>query len=326
MIKPTLSTSARCGITFLHLAFVFLLASCTGKQTAESTAESSMDEGTQTYTFTDSCQHLTMSLSLEVPVGKDSASIQICDSLVAEFIRSINNSGYGDEDGETISPCAYNRDDIQSLVDYYGRATYQDLLKMALDDYKERMAYLAEDSDLTDEEREQFMNDFPQWEFYLDINRITETDAFVVYNSDSYRYYGGAHGGVVGTGPITFDKSTGSKIERFILDNSTFSMQPLLRKGLLQYFCENGDTITDQQLPDRLFIDGNVIPLPGRTPYPNATADSLIFIYSQYEIACYADGMPSFSLPIKDLLPYLTPEAKAIIKTEDHQNKSAQKL
>lgn len=278
-----------------------------------------MDEGTLTYSFKDSCQHLTMSLSLEVPVGKDSASTQICDSLVAEFIRSVNHPGYGGEDDEVIPPCTYNRDDIQSLVDYYGHAAYQNILKMALDDYEERTAYLAEDSALTDEEREQIMNDVPQWAFDLTITRMTDAHAFVVYNSQSYYYYGGAHGGVTGTGPMTFDKATGSKVERFILSGATLAMQPLIRRGLRQYYSEYGDTITDDELSDRLQIEGTVIPLPQRTPCPNATADSLIFTYGQYEIACYADGMPSFSLSVKELLPYLTTEAKSILKTGNHR-------
>lgn len=309
MIKSTLSTSARCGIAFLHLAFVFLLASCTGKPTPESTT---IDDGTMTYTFKDSCQHLTMSLSLEVPAGKDSASVQICDSLIADFIRSINNPGYGGEDDEVIPPCAYNRDDIQSLVNHYGRAAYQNLLKMALDDYEERTAYLAEDSDMTDEEREEIMNDIPQWKYCLDITQVTNAHAFVVYNSQSYCYFGGAHGGVTGTGAITFDKATGSKIERFIFSDATLAMQPIIRQGLRQYYSEYGDTITDDEFSERIQIEGTIIPLPQRTPSLNATADSLIFTYGQYEIACYADGMPSFSLPIKALLPYLTPEAKAL--------------
>jgi hypothetical protein len=37
-----------------------------------------------------------------------------------------------------------------------------------------------------------------------------------------------------------------------------------------------------------------------------------VFTYQQYEIASYAEGMPSFVVPYPDIEPFLTPEAKAL--------------
>lgn len=106
---------------------------------------------------------------------------------------------------------------------------------------------------------------------------------------------------------MTFSKATGSLIDHFINADAVSSMQPLIRKELCQYFGEG-----EEQLMERLLINGNIIPLP-RNIYPNVSGDSLMFEYGQYEIACYADGMPSFSLAVEELLPYLTEEAKAIL-------------
>lgn len=272
-----------------------------------------MDAGTVTYCFKDSCAHLNFSLSLEVPAGTDSVSMQICDSLVAEFVRSVRRPGCYDDEDPGIAPCDYHREDIQALVDHYGHAAHDRLLQMAMDDYKSRLAYLDESPDLTDEDRERIKNDIPQWAFEFAITRTISTAAFVVYNAQAYCYYGGAHGGVIGSGDMTFDMGTGHKIGCFIPEDATDRLQPLLRQGLLRYYSECGDTITDAELSDRLQILGTVIPLPERTPCPNAAADSLIFTYGQYEIACYADGMPSFTLSVQDLLPCLTPEARTLL-------------
>lgn len=309
MIQSTtqMPIAFRYGIIYFVLAALF--CSCAGNHATESAPT---DVSNQTFCYTDSCEHLTLTVALELPMGKDSVSSQMCDSLVAEFIRSICNPGYFEETS-IIPPCTYDRGDIQALVDYYGHAAYERLLKMAVSDYNDRLAYLAEDTTMTNEERERIKAETPQWAFDLAITKTTDSQNFVVYNSQTYCYYGGAHGGVVGTGPITFSKADGRKIQHFLRDDATLALQTLIRKGLLQYYCESGDTISDAQLSERLQIEGEVIPLPQRSPCLNVTADSLIFTYGQYEIACYADGMPSFTLPIKEISKLLTPEVKSLL-------------
>ena len=69
--------------------------------------------------------------------------------------------------------------------------------------------------------------------------------------------------------------------------------------------------MSEEELKEHLQLEGDLIPLPAWTPYP--TADGLCFVYQQYEIASYADGMPAFTLPFDEVQPYLTPEARAIL-------------
>lgn len=291
------------------LASIVCLASCARQSSVQT--ETIVNAGTKTFCYKDSCRHLILSLSLEVPMGDDSASLQMRDSLIADFIRCANSPSYGED--FQIKPYTGDMSDTQAIVEYYGKADYEYLYNLAKSDYDERLKYLNEDTTLTDEERQERSDDVPVWGYDLNIKQITDTLGFVVYNSATYIYSGGAHGGVVGTGAITFDKATGAKISSFILLDATKALQPLFRKGLIRYYGEYGETMTDSELSDRLQIEGSVIPLPRMTPYPNATGDSLIFTYGQYEIACYADGMPSFALPVKEILPYLTPEAKSLI-------------
>lgn len=295
-----------------------LLLACAGQKNANGSNEQSVDDGTKVFCYKDSCQHLTLNLSLELPVGKDSASLQIRDSLIADFVRSASDPGYSEDGMSKTKPFNGDKNDAQSLVDYYGKAAYNRLLKLAMSDYNERISYLEEDTSMSEVDKEQIKNDVPMWAFDLNVRKTTDTPTFVIYDSQSYCYYGGAHGGVIGTGAMTFDKASGKKIKRFIKGSATTAIQPLIRKGLLQYYSEAGDKMTDAQLSERLQIEGTTIPLPQRAAFPNATADSLIFTYGQYEIACYADGMPEFKLAVKNLLPYLTEEGKKLLDINPH--------
>lgn len=72
--------------------------------------------------------------------------------------------------------------------------------------------------------------------------------------------------------------------------------------------------ITQEELDNYLFLESGVVPFPAWTPYPSE--DGLVFTYQQYEIAAYAAGMPEFTIPYADILPYLTPEAKALVGME----------
>lgn len=286
--------------------------SCAGRKAAGEGA--SVDVGTKVYAFKDSCKHLTLSISIEVPVGDDDASMKIRDSLIVDLARCVEMPGIQEEGSTFVEPYRGDMTDVRSVVDYYGKAAYDCLLKQALSDYEERIAFLDEDTTMLEEEKGRIKNDVPMWAFDFNSKRTTDTDEFQVYYSQIYCYYGGAHGGVTGTGGMTFSKATGDKIVRFISTDATKALQPLIRKGLIAYYAEYGETLTDKDLSERLQLDGPLIPQPQSTPYPNPTGDSLVFTYGQYEIACYADGMPSFRLPVKDLVPYLTPEGKAVCK------------
>ena len=122
---------------------------------------------------------------------------------------------------------------------------------------------------------------------------------------------GGAHGGLIGQGPMTFDKRDGHRIENFFQPEAEAALQTALKKGLLEYYSDNGAEFSEEDLFDRLFLEGDVIPLPVQHPYP--TTEGLVLTYQQYEIASYADGMPAFVLPYEVALPYLTDDAKDVL-------------
>ena len=83
---------------------------------------------------------------------------------------------------------------------------------------------------------------------------------------------------------------------------------PLIREGLMrQYF----DVQTAQEFKDALLIDPDTLPLPVTPPY--FMPDGLHVVYQQYEIACYAAGLPGCVLPYDSVAPLLTPAAKALL-------------
>lgn len=85
----------------------------------------------------------------------------------------------------------------------------------------------------------------------------------------------------------------------------------LLAAGLVRYYSDNGYETSWDELKESLFIEDGFIPLPSWPLYPSA--DGLVFVYQQYEIASYAEGMPSFTVPYGDIGPYLTEEAHKLL-------------
>ena len=302
-------------LAIFSIALMAATAACTGQKSGNSSDQTADNaDSTAVYTYKDSNQHVIVTLSLELPVGTDEASKLIRDSLIANFALTCTNPGYGGDDNFGIKPYSGDMSDPQAIVNYYGKADFDFFLENAMADYNDRMKYVEEDSTMSPEEKETVTKYTPRWAFDFNVKQTTDAPKFVVYQSQAYIYLGGAHGGVTGSGDLTFDKATGAKISRFLKADATDALQPLFRQGLATYFQAVDSTITASNFADCLFLnESKIIPQPAYTPCPNAAGDSLIFTYQQYEIASYAAGMPSFALPVKALEPYLTPEAKALL-------------
>ena len=184
------------------------------------------------------------------------------------------------------------------------------LNSQAKEDYDEKIKYWEEDTTLTEEQRKEYKESVAPWDYSMEVTKTSEDSTYVVFYDSEYSYIGGAHGGVFGFGGITFRFSDGSIVKDFLKDNAVKDMQPLLKKGLKEYFNENADEkiTTDQQLMEQLMLPDEskgLIPLPACTPSPDEKGKGLVFTYQQYEIACYAVGMPSFVLTWEELKPFL---------------------
>lgn len=272
------------------------------------------DLQTETLNYKESAAHADLSMKVELPVyGQSAAADRIRASLVEVMDAQLSHIGSYEE--ERLFP-DFEGDvsKTESLVTYYRDKALEAIGRLSQEDYDERVASIEENDGLTDGQRKEFIEQMSGWEYEFNLLKDRETDRYVVFISQDYVYLGGAHGGILGRGGLTFDKKDGALVDKFLDPSCLDAIQPLLRKGLSQYYSDNDMEVTPEELNNYLFLETGVIPFPAWTPYPSE--DGLVFTYQQYEIAAYAAGMPEFTIPFADLLPYLTPEAKALVGLE----------
>lgn len=129
-------------------------------------------------------------------------------------------------------------------------------------------------------------------EHNIDCKLLFENDSLITFGVGVYVFMDGAHGSYLYEGK-TFNKNTGHVYNFDLLskyDKNTLNNYML--KGLLEYFGSEDELSSCADISD---IDN--IPLPSASLY--VTEKGINFIYQQYEIACYAAGMPSFVIPLK---------------------------
>lgn len=269
---------------------------------------------TETLNYEDSTAHAHLSIHVELPVaGQGAAADRIRASLVEVMDGQLSHIGTYEED--RLFP-AFEGDGskTESLVTYYRDKALEAFGRMSQEDYDERVASIEENDGLTEDQRKEILEEMPGWEYEFSLLKSRETRKYVVFLSQDYVYLAGAHGGITGRGGLTFDKKEGALVDKMLDPACLDAIQPLLRKGIAQYFSEGGMEIAQEELDNHLFLETGVVPFPGWTPYPGE--DGLVFTYQQYEIAAYAAGMPEFTVPYADILPYLTPVAKALLDLE----------
>ncbi len=276
-------------------AAVFALL-CAGFVSCRQTASAPL--AVRHYQYADSTQFARMSISADLPDSSDAVSGAVRRALLSVLDESLGCVTLY-EPGRLFPPFAGKDDDTEAFLGYYRDSVFAKLAGMAREDARERRAYMQEDDDL------------PVWGYDYALKQVSDTLDRLVFLSQSYIYMGGAHGGLTGQGYFTFDRKDGSLVREMVDPSRVEEMQPLLVKGLLSYYDSFGGTMTEEALRERLQIEGTLIPLPAWTPYPDG--DALTFVYQQYEIACYADGMPSFTLPLEEIDPYLTPAARRLL-------------
>ena len=182
----------------------------------------------------------------------------------------------------------------KSMVNFFGEI-YTTTMKQSWNEIQE----LNENSDET-----------APYSYEIEIRLEEQTDQYVTLSINTYSYTGGAHGSSMNYS-INFAKTYNDQVAYTINQKMTQSIQPLLRQGVIEYFKEQGETISDADLNNVLFIDNNTIPLPAMSPV--LTTKGLRFEYQQYEIGPYAIGMVNFTLPYKDVKGYMTQEATELI-------------
>ena len=150
-----------------------------------------------------------------------------------------------------------------------------------------------------------------------DITLLTQTSRYVTYFYRTFEYGGGAHGFTTEVG-FTFRKSDGKQIP-LLTNTDSPQLAKLIKEGIKSFFAGGPDkTMTDEEVLEFLFAEEvetlDNLPIPGNSPY--LTDTGVVFLYTQYEIAPYSSGIITFEVPFADVLPFLTPEAKALIQKD----------
>ncbi len=266
----------------LLLASVLYLSGCKNGIVSYDTAD---------YLFADSTDCVYFTINLQLPSAKSGPAAQVRDTLLSAMVRQMERFGMEDEPHRLV-PYSGVDSGIDSAAAYYGRQMLDFVDSMARQDRDGRLQYTTF---------------FPSWEYNVAITKIAESDKFIVFKSSDYIYMGGAHGGVTGAGDITFSKTDGKPVRTIIDRSRCADMQDILRAGLQSYFDECGD----EQGMDYLFLDDDGIPLPAWEP--SLSDSGVVFVYQQYEIAPYAAGMPSFTVPYGKMMEFLTDKASCLV-------------
>ena len=264
------------------------------------------DIQTKIYAFADSTEYAHVSVSAELPVsykGIDEQILHVLHQALDERLSRITSF----ETQRFFMPYNGDLSDNDAFMGYYFDEVMKFLGGLSRQDAEDRVKYIAENEELSEELKAELLATVPYWEYEYQLSKIEESPKYVVFKALDYLYMGGAHGGT-GFGYMTFSKRDGHLILPFLDSAFEEDMQPLLLEGLGRYLVENGETVEGEDIFGQLFLDDNHIPLPASQPYP--AKEGLVFTYMQNEIGPYSLGMPSFTVPYEKVAPYLTSDAR----------------
>ncbi len=240
---------------------------------------------------------LECTIAVDYPSGNDSLAMAVKQFIARELAARYIPRERTDEEAYLRRYPVYKGsvDNGNVLLDYYGAGTMRYFA-----DYRKEMAEFSEES-----------NKLPLSQL-IQVRKSKDTPLYVTYSITEDQYMGGAHGSYTYYS-VNISKRTFKPVDNMVDSTRIHDLQPMLRKGAMQYLKDCGETsVADSSLNDYLFLpESGLVPLPSHTPWLDN--DSLNFVYQQYEIAAYAVGLVSFKIAVKEIKPYLTNEAKALL-------------
>ncbi len=152
------------------------------------------------------------------------------------------------------------------------------------------------------------------YEYQINFAPSYVTDSLVTYEYDTYAYLGGAHGGSV-LRAASFIVPSGERLtyENAFLPGVRQELTAMIRRGIWQQYFQPSaaNEGAPASLKDALLIDPETMELP--VCGPQFGSKGITFTYGQYEIAPYAAGMPSCTLPYSELRALLRPEVIGLL-------------
>ena len=251
----------------LFFALITLLITSCGTQGNKGGGELKTDSMT--------VENKTKAMEITVTADFPTAGNAALTNSICEYISEELGGTYRGDVSKTDSMLAY----------------YVQTRKAALEDY------LVEEA----------MEDMPPLYNMAKVMKRYETDKFVTYISTTESYYGGAHGMHTAIG-TTIRKSDGRRFgQEMLIKTDSDGFRAIIKEGLREYFSDFDDhRLNDEELKNALLTDNSVDYLPLPQFAPTLEKPGVVFTYQPYEIAPYAAGMPSFTVPYDKMKPYLT--------------------
>lgn len=267
-----------------------LLAGCQNKSAEQEAFE------VQTFSHSDSTEYAMISVEVDYPVTGPQSLV---DSIRAWMAGCVAYGYKGDlSDGQVLVDHSFKETDTKL------KAEWDEMHADAQSDDPEEMGLL----------------DIPG-EDHLTLRLAWQDDNFVTYDYEFFVYHSGGAHGLEGSSGTTFLKQDGSRMSwSDVTGKSSEEFQALLREGLKIYF----GVETDVELDDVLFLtdDYNVFNLPLPSSEPCVRAEGVEFYYSEYEVASYSSGMPSFIVPFDLVSPFMSERIQSIFSTYPKQANS----
>lgn len=235
---------------------------------------------------------------VDYPQGSDDLAMAVKRFVVEQLQANYLPRSFSDDKSHLRKYPDYSGsiDNGKTVLRFFGKGTMRYL--------QETLADMAQYMDNTSE--------LPSMYQKVKVKKEEDNGRYLTYSVSDENYLGGAHGSY-SFYYVNIDKHTCKPVTTTVDTLRVKALQPLLRKGVLRYLKECGETsVTLSNLKEYLILpDDGLIPLPVNAPW--VQNDSLNFVYQQYEIASYATGLIQFNIAVKDMEPYLTKEAKAML-------------
>lgn len=131
---------------------------------------------------------------------------------------------------------------------------------------------------------------------YMEI--IYQSNDLISIDLNFYLFTGGAHG-YGGTRFLNFDRSTGKQFSMEELFTDIKPLEEIAEKMIREQY----QIPADQNInATGLWFENDQFHLPKNIGF---TENEILLVYNQYEIASYAEGSISLSVPKSDLMPYI---------------------
>ena len=141
------------------------------------------------------------------------------------------------------------------------------------------------------------------------IVKYAENEKYVTYFVTHDLYLGGAHGSQMLDG-VTFRKCDGRRIGWDVFTGKyDDNFAKLLKDGLKEYW----QITSDSELRTYFLDENDYYSVPRPECAPLFTADGIRIVYNEYEIAAYACGRPSFTIPYDEIEDYMMVTAKRLL-------------